>query len=930
MLSRRNSRGFSRLRDARSSSPLRLRSARTEADLRSLSKAAYQQAVTAASLAFERVISSSQRGRHKLQKRGSVNNVSGLERRKSVRFTGPKAEPIQKRSITRRQARTWHHVRSQDYSLQAGFCDDSGFEEQTLYSPQDVPSEVTRSIPPSPCKTLRKSKSMFSPLGSRPRAIFRSEPQAQTHSKPHQSQQSETVDGSPMISQQSKTLGSIGERSYKLPSPCLDTYDQELAIQQARDEYMRHLEIQSLEQKSSTASLRARCRAQKAFRKSVRTNSSNNSYGAAIASHALPAPDKTRMFNIGPKARKISNSFKDKIKRIFRKTSSSNNSLPSQHIDSQRPHFGSYEQDSSTSDDVEFSIPMPSAEALDRNSSRSSSIGKLRIPFGQDSLSGSTRSLRSSRSSGASRSRVTSWTNSVETTATKQLSLNDVKRLSIIQENTGPHQPSSSVGLVGSGRKKGYALFGQPLQPGSGRINEPVDSRVIFSAIQKRLDERNRSKEQSGPGDDGLRSSEHGSSNISKRSCRRTSGGTQRSAFTTIRMIGEDCSEESLPPTTTIENSKSLDSAPLPISHPDDVFRPSLVPSIGHKRSNARVSRELSLQEIADQIEGISYKEKKPILEQNSAFFPPQRSYTKKQPSPYRKVMQSRAQDSQTSDSISDREENAMCESVDSGSVYSRAVDGTPKLLRSLDSIMLRDENRLDVRIRDDSSRTVESVRIATNPILHENEANLTNNATKKEKRKPSPAESGTTSQKTTRHFREKAQIKNGNKDGDKGRLVEVSAGNASGSAASNDPTKENTILPPSTTPTEKESSRPPLAERQNPSNNVRSQEQTQGSDWRAGLLHGRTKSLMTLKARPSPERTQRLRRKQSIMNVTLSKENCDSPRSRQQIDTVAENSPDCLMEDKEPVSASKMVDRFLKSRRSMPTSEGTSSPVFI
>ena len=86
------------------------------------------------------------------------------------------------------------------------------------------------------------------------------------------------------------------------------------------------------------------------------------------------------------------------------------------------------------------------------------------------------------------RSRVTSWTDSSMTgsVALRSGPL-DRNRLSVIKEDGGPHQPSSSAGRhIG-----GVSLFQEPLPSttSEGQHLPPVDSQRIYSALIKRIEE---------------------------------------------------------------------------------------------------------------------------------------------------------------------------------------------------------------------------------------------------------------------------------------------------------------------------------------------------------------------------------------------------------------------------------------------------------
>ncbi|RMZ78630.1 hypothetical protein DV738_g3825, partial [Chaetothyriales sp. CBS 135597] len=93
------------------------------------------------------------------------------------------------------------------------------------------------------------------------------------------------------------------------------------------------------------------------------------------------------------------------------------------------------------------------------------------------------------------RSRVTSWTNSTVTASslsTLQPGL-ERNRLSIIKEDGGPHQPSSSAGR----HLGGIRIFQEPLEreDENGDRLPAVDSQRLYSALMKRIGEEEREME---------------------------------------------------------------------------------------------------------------------------------------------------------------------------------------------------------------------------------------------------------------------------------------------------------------------------------------------------------------------------------------------------------------------------------------------------
>ena len=108
----------------------------------------------------------------------------------------------------------------------------------------------------------------------------------------------------------------------------------------------------------------------------------------------------------------------------------------------------------------------------------------------------STQSMESLHSN--NKSRVTSWTNSTITNsiAARGTSL-ERKRLSIIKEDGGPHQSSSSAGIYPGG----IEAFRRPLrtQDSRSRIAPAIDTQRVYSALMKRIDQEQAEAESANP-----------------------------------------------------------------------------------------------------------------------------------------------------------------------------------------------------------------------------------------------------------------------------------------------------------------------------------------------------------------------------------------------------------------------------------------------
>ena len=507
MPARGNSSASARLRRAKSSASVKAGSIPQQID----PETARQHALTAANIAYNRA-----GGR----KRGSSDNhevmlgacrspspsersQQVLRRRQSVRFTGPNAAPSTQRSITRRTAPGYNEAYEETQNQRPPF--------KRSDSPSGNPDGYLTALPPvesfpstpSSYRKLRKAKSMFSPRKGQSLTFANATPKSYVQQQQHYRRLSSDdhrpppkMGGLEVSSPVLKDAAVNASRQYEY------NYSQDAAIQLARNQYLRQLEQQRLKQRPSTLNMSKRRHSQKTFRKTVRT-SSTNSDGNAIGSGEMTAPVATTA--LSKKVRRFSVKLKEKLKGVFQRHTEAEQTFPSQQVDAQRLHFGDYLLATSGVDHEGPLPPTPDKDLLSRVSSRASSIHRMPVHLDRKASPGSIRSVRSISSS-VGRSRITSWTNSTAVntltanTLTKQQLL-EKKRLSIIQENGGPHQPSSSAGMIGTVARKSYAVFRKPLRSanGTGRMNGPVDSQRIFSALQKRLDEHKRALPQDEP-----------------------------------------------------------------------------------------------------------------------------------------------------------------------------------------------------------------------------------------------------------------------------------------------------------------------------------------------------------------------------------------------------------------------------------------------
>jgi hypothetical protein len=251
------------------------------------------------------------------------------------------------------------------------------------------------------------------------------------------------------------------------------------AVERARDQFMQDVEQQRLQKKPSFFATR-KVRQQRSFRKTVRPNGTTES-NDGIPSEYQQAKQESII-------RSFSASLRDKIRRALGRSISKEIDIPAQQMEASRAHFRDY------LDGTDINV---GHEEYAAGNSNSGSRGSLYIPSSQkeesmEDLEAISRSLRSMHSSDSlhsnGRSRVTSWTNSTMTSSLPGRSTPiERKRLSIIQEHGGPHQPSSSIGR----HMDEVSATHLPLSArhGTGQVAGPVDSQRVYSALMKRIDQ---------------------------------------------------------------------------------------------------------------------------------------------------------------------------------------------------------------------------------------------------------------------------------------------------------------------------------------------------------------------------------------------------------------------------------------------------------
>ena len=643
MLSRGTSSASQRPRRAKSTPSVRSQSIFSMAPSKSLAETTHQQALTAASLAFERANDRAvaEKGPDGQDATSAAQNEEGpkLGRRQSVRFTGPTAIPLRNRSITRRETpghRTDHHPNesqlvSKSHSIEPSFSSD---DRALVASAQPFGEfgESDNASVPSSYRKLRKAKSMFSPAKA-PSAVFSDGVPSSRHHFHRQSLQSSDSCHEPFRAPDPRLRNSysfLRGVTDRVSTSSRQYVTNDAAVQLARDQYLRQLEQQRLKEQPSFLSLGNRGKPRKAFRRTVRT-SSTNSYGSAIAS-PLASLEPPTVKTLGHRARSLSQTIKKKIKRVFKRSSDIEGTLPVQQIEASHTHYGDYIFTQNGKEQRYPPVPEPDAELLLRVNSRESVASTTPFNVDKGGRAGSVRSAHSDDDESNDKSRVTSWTDSTAANTIIVPQTLERKRLSIIKEDGGPHQPSSSARLY-EGTSDGYASFRQPVrQSSAGRVSGPIDSKRIFSALQKKIDENNRKAalDDSEPGTDS--SPSHRKARLSKRTPTRTSS---------IRKYGKTKLDPLYRPHGP-KVSNSVIFSPSAMETFNNNFYQHEIASDDQEHKQQDFSDQhqiLSLQQIAGMNEHGIPLPKRPLREVKSAFFPPSMHIERSKPSPYRRAM---------------------------------------------------------------------------------------------------------------------------------------------------------------------------------------------------------------------------------------------------------------------------------------------------
>ncbi|KAI1122408.1 hypothetical protein F5Y10DRAFT_287195 [Nemania abortiva] len=366
----------------------------------------------------------------------------------------------------------------------AGDYIDTLFTSDEYYTPEDDIASM-----PSSYRRLRKSRSMFTnrvagtvredPTLSKSSASANQLPlPANSYFRPPRS--NENVP--PRVLKAPKSMGFLRDFRDSLV-PAFKSEDESTPFMPANGYPSNSGRTKDQLRPKSSRFFRSRASSQdRVFRKSMRDTSNST-----VSINGEIAKDSSLRY----KARRVSQGVKHKLKNLFglAKSDTDDTKLPIQHIDAQRSHIFGFKDLRNNNNDELCHVPSADQAALSHVASGIPSLHAVPSHQQLRSRQGSVESLASEQKASDERSRVTSWSNSDTNTVITHNSYRENrerKRLSIINEN-GAHVCSSSAQFVS---------ISEQSNPSTTSLNRPVhtapmavDSRRIYSALMKRMDQ---------------------------------------------------------------------------------------------------------------------------------------------------------------------------------------------------------------------------------------------------------------------------------------------------------------------------------------------------------------------------------------------------------------------------------------------------------
>ena len=592
-------------------------------------------ALTAANLAYERA----NRGKRSNQSTNEskdptevAKDESRLKRTQSIRFVGQNSNTITRREVPRNN-NSEGADRNSVISGNANCADHANSEAWITALPDDFGEEHVASQPSS-YRKLRKAKSLFNPAKVPAISLASRVPGGRGHFKRHSLQPSVIHDDStsltaPPLHRSFSFVRGVTDRISATRAPDVS---HDAAIQLARDTFLHQVEQQRLRQQPSFLNLNRHHRSRKAFKRTVRTSSSN-SYGSAISS-PLSSIENGKNIGSSSKTRKFSQVWKEKVKSLFKRQSADERSVPAQQLEAKHTHYGEYDESGNNGHQCVSHFPEHNSELLHRVRSRDSSLHSEPGFVSKSPRPGSIRSVSSDWCENNDRSRVTSWTDSSASNTVNMPIFTDRKRLSIIQEDGGSHQPSSSLRLA-EHPSHIHSPFYDPVETEAG----PLEAQRIYSALQRQMKENKRN---SAIGDSEVEGAfGYERPNIhnplllpTRQPSRRLSG--SRTKISTI--AAREPEKVYLSDVKSNASAGSQSSRTFDHGTSEGIFD-------GYQRDYADLTKDLTPQEIARLNESSPQLTKRPLREVKSTFFPTSMRIERSKQSPFRRAMHASGED---------------------------------------------------------------------------------------------------------------------------------------------------------------------------------------------------------------------------------------------------------------------------------------------
>ncbi|EOA84588.1 uncharacterized protein SETTUDRAFT_92003 [Exserohilum turcica Et28A] len=289
-----------------------------------------------------------------------------------------------------------------------------------------------------------------------------------------------------------------------------------VTLDQARDDYLQEFQQKSVKPKPSIFLAPFKKRQDKGKEKARRSVTDTQAFPVSDGQGPDDSTTDITLSEFMPpqelkERRSFSGSLKNKIMKVFRRTSIKPTNLPVQHIAASRDYF-STSHVRPPSDNDATSIPCPDEATLQRVRERTPShegVHPACLRSGSRSNSaGSGRSGRSLHSEANAphvpASRMTSWGT---TTTTDTLAQRAIKRMTVIHESKDSiGSEADQITSVTATRRKSLPLpplssfrDPMPMQSLEEENSTPIDPKRVFSALMKEIGTTRSSEESASP-----------------------------------------------------------------------------------------------------------------------------------------------------------------------------------------------------------------------------------------------------------------------------------------------------------------------------------------------------------------------------------------------------------------------------------------------